>query len=161
MIMSANTSITVKTHRFEFITKADAFAFYVAFVREYGEDQAFLLDSVTDTKKTYCSSMIGLFPFLTVRGKRRELSVRGDPAILSRTSYEGKQVIRDDLPVRLDNILHSFRVDADLPAYAFGYLGFFGYDSIRYFENAPSPIVSPHLKFPPLALHPFHAHKQP
>ncbi|PWI57742.1 anthranilate synthase component I family protein [Sulfoacidibacillus thermotolerans] len=138
MKMQVHAVVPVRTKRFELTTQAEAFSFFVAFVREYGEEQAFLLDSVTDSKKEYCSSMIGLFPILTVRAKGEKLTVSGHEAVLSILQPDAEQKIQYNLSQHLDGILHSFDVEENLPAYAFGYLGFFGYDSIRYFEKIPN-----------------------
>lgn len=137
MTTHVDEELRVRTTRYELKTQAEAFAFFVAFVREYGEDQAFLLDSVTDANKSYCSSMIGLFPMIAVKGKGNQLSLSGHKSVVDRLRMESSQTICGDLSTRLDAILHSFAVEVHLPAYAFGYLGFFGYDAIRYFEKIP------------------------
>ncbi len=131
------TKISVHTRRYEFSPETEAFAFFRTFVRRYGDEQGFLLDSITGNESKYSSSMIGLFPVLSVRGKGDQLRVEGDSTLLKEAQFPTTATIIGNLPALLDGIMGRFEVDAKLPAYAFGYLGFFGYDAIRYFENIP------------------------
>lgn len=133
--------IAVRSRTLRLRPQAEAFAFFVSFARKYGEEQAFLLDSVTDFRTQYCTSIIGLFPLVNVRGKGERLTIEGKPEIVNALGLEVEQRIKWDLPLRLDAIMGRFTVDPNLPAYAFGYVGFFGYDAVRYFEELPDTTV--------------------
>lgn len=137
----AAPSVSVRTSTYQFPTKLDAFSFFVAFVREFGEEQGFLLDSVVDAKSQYVSSMIGLFPVLEVRGKGERLTVTGESGLLQGMGIDREQKIAGDLPERLDRIFEGLSPQSGLPPYALGFLGFFGYDAVRYFETLPQRTV--------------------
>ncbi|MHB1956673.1 MAG: hypothetical protein ACYCOU_23320, partial [Sulfobacillus sp.] len=55
----------------------DAFSFFVRFVREFGEENGFLLDSSTSASRAVASSIVGLFPVVSVRAKGNLLRVDG------------------------------------------------------------------------------------
>ncbi len=129
--------LRVRTARYQFPAQAEAFSFFTAFVREYGPEQGFLLDSVTDSKSAYCSSIIGLFPVLSARGKGDRMTIAGHDSVLSGIGLSPVHSIGKELPQKLDAVMQAFAPEPDLPAHAFGFLGFFGYDCIRYFEDIP------------------------
>ncbi len=130
--------LRVHTTTFTYEATTEAYAFFYHFVKEYGEDQAFLLDSVTRDEIPYTSSMIGLFPILSVHGKGEKLMVQGERSVLEQLELPRQDTIEGNLSYQLDQIMAKFIVDDHLPHYAFGYLGFFGYDAIRYFEAIPA-----------------------
>ncbi len=136
-MISHATKVSVHTTRYEFSPETEAFALFRTFVRRYGGEQGFLLDSITGGEIKYSSSMIGLFPVLSVRGKGDKLRVQGDDTLLQIGQFPKAATIAGNLPALLDGIMAKFEVDVNLPTYAFGYLGFFGYDAIRYFEHIP------------------------
>ena len=130
--------ITVRTRIYRMRTgQMDAFHFFVRFVREYGEENAFLLDSSTDPKREHCSSIIGLLPVLSVRAKGNFLRVSANSGLADALQIPQHAAIDGELPRHLDAVMAQFEVQGDLPPYAFGYLGFFGYDAVRYFEAIP------------------------
>jgi anthranilate synthase component 1 len=138
MTRAAQATMRVRTRTHRFTTQAEAFDLFVELVREHGEDQAFLLDSITDARTQYCSSIIGLFPLLRVAGRGKQMTVTGVESVLRELPVGRSIVVEKDLPLHLDAIQAAFAVDASLPAYSFGYLGFFGHDSIRHFEDIPA-----------------------
>ncbi len=115
----------------------DAFSFFVRFVREFGEENGFLLDSSSSASRAVASSIVGLFPVVSVRAKGNLLHVDGLYGLERHIQSPRETEIRGDLPALLDAVMGQFAVQEGLAPYAFGYLGFFGYDAIRYFEAIP------------------------
>ncbi|WP_018131147.1 anthranilate synthase component I family protein [Effusibacillus pohliae] len=124
----------------------DAFEVFRKLHAKYGATSAFLLDSVSDPKSRYCSSLIGLFPLVACRFKGRTLLVEGDPALIPtiaenlRGNGHALPKFSGPLPPVLDTIRNSFELVGKpaLQPYSFGFIGFFSYDAIRYFEAIPN-----------------------
>ncbi|MFC4769601.1 anthranilate synthase component I family protein [Effusibacillus consociatus] len=141
--------VPVRSHERVYPRTVEAFDVFRKLHAKYGSTCAFLLDSVTDPKSRYCSSVIGLFPLVTSRVKGRDLSLDGHPSlvpsILEHLGQQGYSLPHFDgeLPPVLDTIRESFQlIDEDsVSPYSFGFIGFFSYDSIRYFEDIPNTTI--------------------
>jgi anthranilate synthase component 1 len=142
---SQTGKILVRSIQRTYPRSVEAFDVFRKLQEKYGPTCAFLMDSVTDLKSRYCSSVIGLFPLVTCRFKGLKYSVEGHrnlvPAILENLRESGHMPSGFDgnLPPVLDSIRDTFRIlDAALLApYSFGFIGYFSYDAIRYFERIP------------------------
>lgn len=124
----------------------EAFQVFRKLHAQFGPTSAFLLDSVTDLESRYCSSLIGLFPLVAVKVKDRNLSIEGHPSLVPVITQNLQEKgytlpgIKGAMPPVLDTIQNTFELigKETLPPYSFGFIGFFAYDAIRYFEEIPS-----------------------
>lgn len=138
--------IQVRSRERVYPRSAEAFHVFRKLLAKYGSTCAFLLDSVTDPKSRYSSSVIGVFPLVACRFKERNLSLEGHPALVSVITDHLRQKgyslpqFGGALPPVLDTIRESFElVQKDrFKPYSFGFIGFFAYDAIRYFEEIPN-----------------------
>jgi anthranilate synthase component 1 len=139
--------LCVRSHVYSYPRVCEAFEVFKSMSETFGAEQVFLLDSVRDPKSRYCTSIIGLFPVLSCRFKGSALRLEGH-ALLTRyvsdvlSQYE---IPLDDItgvPVSaiLDHVNECFSLyePERMRPYSFGFLGFFSYDAIRYFEKIPN-----------------------
>lgn len=136
--------IKVSTQQRTYPRQCEAFDVFRGMLEKYGEQSAFLLDSITDIHSRYCSSVVGFHPIVSVRIKNQHLKLQGEEAITAKINQylQHKGIATAPFttvsPV-LDTIQDTFEMEvSDLPPYSFGYLGFFSYDAIRYFEDIPN-----------------------
>lgn len=137
--------IRVRTHERTYPRTVEAFDVFRKLHVRFGPTSAFLLDSITDLKSRYCSSVIGLFPVAGCRFKGNTFRVEGHPFFEQRLTENLRQkgyessFENEQLPQILDVVRESFEIkDSDfVKPYSFGYIGYFAYDAVRYFENIP------------------------
>jgi anthranilate synthase component I len=100
----------------------------------YEEDQAFLLESVEGGVKWARYSYIGRDPFLMIQAKN---------GITQIETKQGRTVSQDKPIETLKAYLRSYSSPSlpDLPRFAGGAVGFFGYDLLQYYEK-----LQPHRK---------------
>jgi anthranilate synthase component 1 len=139
------SKFTVRTRQKSYPRNCESFEVFQALLQRYGEQHAFLLDSVKDVRSRYCTSYIALHPVLTVRVKDRHFSLEGrgelTEPILADMQADGLELapFAGSVSMLLDRVVESFDlVDRQtMPKYAFGFVGHFSYDAIRYFERLP------------------------
>jgi anthranilate synthase component I len=137
--------IPVSSRVYEFPRTCEAFDVFRRLSNAYGESSVFLLDSITDFQKRNCNSLIGFRPVLTVRLKGRSVKLEGMQAVVSPILQAFNEAGVDPASFRckvtevLRLIARQFHQTASmpLPPYSFGFLGYFGYDSVRYIERLP------------------------
>jgi len=135
--------LKVRTQQKTYARICESFEVFQALTTQYGVHNAFLLDSVKDIRSSYCQSSIALFPVMTVRVKGRSFALEGAERVVTPVQANLEQTGVDlqqfdcKVSVLLDHVIASFElVDrSTMPKYAFGFVGHFSYDSIRYFEN--------------------------
>ncbi|BCJ86194.1 anthranilate synthase component I family protein [Effusibacillus dendaii] len=140
-----NSQIRVCSYEKIYPRTTEAFDVFQKLHAKYGSTCAFLLDSVTDLKSRYCASMIGLFPVITCKLKGHHLVLEGNsaltPKITENLQANGYMLpeFEGPLPPVLDTIRNSFELmnSNQLKPYSFGFIGYFAYDAIRYFEQIP------------------------
>jgi anthranilate synthase component 1 len=138
--------IKVRTHERIYPRNNEAFDVFRNIHSQIGATHAFLLDSVTDLNSKYGSSVIGLFPLLACRSKGNSFLIDGHPVLTQlvtenlREKGFHEQLVNDRLPAILDVIRESFDMNGSelVNPYSFGFMGYFAYDAIRYFENIPN-----------------------
>lgn len=143
---TAKNRIRVRTHERTYPRNIEAFDVFRNIHSQIGATHAFLLDSVTDLHSKYGSSVIGLFPLLACRIKDNDLQIDGHPVLTKEVTDNLKeigfheQLVNDRLPAILDVIRESFDQTGNEQAnpYSFGFMGYFSYDAIRYFEDIPN-----------------------
>ncbi|GAX90948.1 anthranilate synthase component I family protein [Effusibacillus lacus] len=143
-----NRLLKVQTQEKYYPRTIEAFQVFRKLHAKYGATCAFLLDSVTDLKSRYCSSVIGLFPLVACRLKGHYLQLEGHesivPVLADNLRAKGYLLpaFEGPLPPLLDAIQKSFELQQpDLKPYSFGFIGYFAYDAIRYFEDIPNTTV--------------------
>jgi anthranilate synthase component 1 len=139
--------LQVRSYVYSHPRVCEAFDVFKACAETYGPEQVFLLDSVKDPKSRYCSSLIGLFPVLSCRFKGSSLRLEGHDSLVRHVTDALQQdgiSLHDfsGVPVSalLDRISNCFSLTnpENMRPYSFGFLGFFAYDAIRYFERIPN-----------------------
>ena len=94
------------------------------------ERYSFLLESMEGEEKVARYSFLGWDPFVIFRSKGRHVEVRRD----------GRRTVSRGDPVEaLKNVLRGFNHPprGALPRFSGGAVGFFGYDTVRFFEDLP------------------------
>lgn len=138
--------IGVKSRAKTYPRICESFEVFQALGKAYGEQNAFLLDSIKDIYSRFCQSSIALFPLLTVKVKKRNFSLEGNPLLADtiRTSLtaDGTQLhnFSGSVSKLLSGVIDSFDLQdrATMGKYSFGFVGHLSYDAIRYFENIPN-----------------------
>ncbi|UOF89113.1 anthranilate synthase component I family protein [Fodinisporobacter ferrooxydans] len=138
------SQIPVESHVYEFPRNCEAFSVFQALTNDHGEQSVFLLDSITDIKSKYCSSIIGFRPLISVRVKQNRAFIEGEEVLAKaiRQRLSEADFSLTDIQTRVPRMLRMIRgqfqqKNSQIPPYGFGFLGFFGYDSIRFVENIP------------------------
>ncbi len=94
-------------------------------------EKGFLLESVEMEEKLGRFSFLGFQPELEFKAKKNKVSIsfRG-----SLEEYQSENPV-----VELKKVINSFKEQAieKLPPFSAGLIGYFSYDSVRYFENLP------------------------
>jgi anthranilate synthase component I len=137
--------LPVYSRVYEFPRNCEAFDVFRSLAQTYGETSVFLLDSITDFNNRFCTSLIGFRPILKVRVKGESVRLEGESEVTGpiSQSLSASGINLDRLNCKVPEVLRFIsdqfdqKAETELPPYAFGYLGFFGYDSIRYVENIP------------------------
>ncbi|MDB5085144.1 MAG: anthranilate synthase component [Bacilli bacterium] len=139
-----SSPLTVRTEHRIYPRMCEAFDVYRELTARCGMQSAFLLDSVSDVKNPNCTSYIGFRPLLGVTCKNDNFNLYGNDTICTQVAdyleqYAIKRSKFKNVSVLLDTIRESFTLHAEdeHPPYSFGYLGFFGYDAVRYYEDIP------------------------
>ncbi len=90
-------------------------------------DKSFLLESVQGREKLARYSFIGFDPLLEFKSKGRVVEVNGESCRMT-DPYEA-----------MKSVLYSFECDrVETLPFSGGFVGFFSYDFVRFFENLPS-----------------------
>jgi anthranilate synthase component 1 len=116
-----------------------------SFLKFKKDDYAFLLESVEGQEKIARYSFLGSHPALIFESKARNI----------RLIYQGnkrriKRFIADSTPLaEIEKIMSGFRVAQikGLPRFHGGFVGYIGYDAVRFFEKIPDKNPDD-LKFP-------------
>lgn len=140
------SQMPVYSHERVYPRTTEAFPVFQKMHSSFGPTSAFLLDSITNFKSRYCASVIGLFPLVTCKFKGKSFSLEGNAHLTTVIkNHLGQKGITpphltDTLPKVLDTVKESFTIQNpdSVSPYSFGFIGFFAYDAIRYFENIPS-----------------------
>lgn len=105
-----------------------------AFLKLQRVGAKFLLESVEKGEKLGRYSFIGLNPSSTLKIKEEKMILDGQEI-----SFQKKDFIK-----KLREILYSFQVipDQEFPPFTGGWIGYLGYDVIRFFEILPSQLPS-------------------
>lgn len=115
-----------------------------AFIK-LGRKPAFLLESVTGGEKWARYSFLGIDPALTLRCSGRKVTIQ---------ERQKTSVVETDDPFSvIKNLLSGFVPveTADLPRFSGGFVGYIGYDVVKFFERVPdSP--KPALDMPDIFL---------
>lgn len=143
-----STKIKVLTHEYTVPREKEAFDVFRRLQQQFGPTSAFLLDSITDLKNRFCSSVIGFNPLVNCRihGSRFDLSgsepiVQKIKARLQDKGIAGPE-FGNSLTTFLDTVQGSFDVSDNTSRhpYSFGFLGYFSYDAVRYYEEIPATV---------------------
>ncbi|MDI3257956.1 MAG: anthranilate synthase component I family protein [Kyrpidia sp.] len=112
--------------------------------QEWGVRRVFLLDSVSDPRARHRSAIVAADPVLELRLKGNRIDIAGDGSLvdavrrrLARERWvDGVKMTGDPADV-LAAVSDVFAPDPGLPAFSGGFLGYVGYDAVRYFERLP------------------------
>jgi anthranilate synthase component 1 len=140
----------------------DPFYAYVELTAQLGEGQAFLLDAGADTGSPYAMSLVGVVPLLEVQAKNRQVNLQVWPDLVHRLTddlrlrgYVAAPEATEISPSVLDGVTLSFTPDDPMALleavrsvlaqwlgvqstpFAAGFLGYIGYDAVRYLESIP------------------------
>ncbi len=135
--MTTALPLAVKTRAIRVPTTALAFAFFSVLHEEYGSQNVALLDAHVQEDTVYNQAMIGLFPALTVKVKDGDLALSGDDSLLR--LLPAQEPVKIALDERLQALLRQFQADAELPPFAFGFMGYFGFEAMKYMESIDFP----------------------
>lgn len=109
-------------------------------------EYSFLLESVEGGERMARFSFLGSGADSVIRGKGRKVEMlRGDSVQEVELSHSGPRDVLDLLKKEFGQL--SYVADPDLPRFCGGAVGFFGYDTVRFFENLPN-IATDDLKQP-------------
>lgn len=104
---------------------------YDLFLLLKGDEPSFFLESLGRGGKTSHYSFIGVTPQIIIRNKGTEIEVLDSNNVGSVSRGNPFEAARDLLGKR--KLLHS----PDIPPFAGGAVGYFGYDMVRHFEELP------------------------
>ncbi|MBX6395703.1 MAG: anthranilate synthase component I family protein [Alicyclobacillaceae bacterium] len=106
--------------------------------------KVFLLDSVTDPRVRHRLAIVAADPVLEIRCKGDQIRFEGDPFLVgvvhSRVEEEGLVsggAVKGTVPQILAIVSGIFSLDEDCPPFAAGFVGYVGYDAVRYYERVP------------------------
>lgn len=102
---------------------------YDLFVLLKGDEPSFLLESLGRGRKTSRHSFIGITPQIIIRSKGKEIKVLHSNNTESVSCGNPFETVRDLLKKR--EVLHP----GDIPPFAGGAVGYFGYDMVHLFEE--------------------------
>jgi anthranilate/para-aminobenzoate synthase component I len=138
-----------------FIQPFDA---YMSLRHTYGNDGVYLLESLSGPPRDARSATVGFRPLMTVQVRRSKVTFSGESGLLAQVlpGIEGlgavgpapnELVLESSTSLwKLLRFLQSrFAVDHPDPgrSYAFGFFGYFGYDTARFIEDLPYLIEDP------------------
>lgn len=108
-----------------------------AFLKMKGGDYAFLFESVEGQEKIARYSFLGNNPSLVLKSKKKDMQI-------IRSSHNGgykaqKFSVKKDPLQEIKKIMRDFRpaVVKGLPRFYGGFVGYIGYDMVRFFEKLP------------------------
>ena len=133
--MDTAQKITIKTKVIRVPTTASAFGFFTVLNQEYGSHNVALLDAHVQEDTVFNQAMIGLFPALHLKVKNEQLEVTGDNSLLTQISRPKRQTIENHLDEHLHEWLSLFSADDKLPPFSFGFMGYFGFEAMKYMES--------------------------
>lgn len=146
---AASIAVRLATHPVPFLPP---FSAYLAMRRAFGPEGVYLLESLSGPAKDTHSATIGFRPLMRIEIRRRQASFSGETAVLQRIlagigqfgkveATSGSVTLEggDDLWSLLRFVQSRFAVDHPDPggSYAFGFFGYFGYDTARFIEELP------------------------
>jgi anthranilate synthase component I len=111
---------------------ADAWTPVTAFRRLAGPDgPAFLFESVEGGEREGRYSFLGRNPFLTLEARAGRIHATGDDAQEFRSGASPVETLRETIGA------YRSPPRADVPPFISGGVGYFGYDTVRWFERLP------------------------
>ncbi len=126
------------------------FDVFKALSEVFGEDQVFIVESLSGPKPDTRSAIVGLNKLLTVEVRRHDVSIEGagEAADRARAAIGAGPGSRDgsvelaalnDVWDLLRRIQGCFQIDGETSpsAFGFGFFGYFGYDTAHYVEELP------------------------
>ncbi|MDI3328064.1 MAG: anthranilate synthase component I family protein [Alicyclobacillaceae bacterium] len=124
--------------------RGDAFSVFRLLGQRLGMERVFLLDSVTDPRVKHRLAIVAADPVLEVRFKGDGLRISGEEDLVRtvRGRLEERSLLKHARmagPVSevLGEISAAFETDSELPPFGGGFIGYVGYDAVRYFERIP------------------------
>ncbi len=140
------------------------FDVYNRLTEAFGEDQVFIVESLSGPKKDTRSAVVGFNKLLTVEARRHRVTIAGSGVAADRAREVARGGYSEDdgafrLPALSDvwdllrRVQGCFRVDgvASPAVFGFGFFGYFGYDTAHFVEELPY-IIPPSNDAPDISL---------
>jgi anthranilate/para-aminobenzoate synthase component I len=140
------------------------FDVYNRLTEAFGEDQVFIVESLSGPKKDTRSAVVGFNKLLTFEARRHRVTIAGSGVAADRAREVARGGYSEDdgafrLPALSDvwdllrRVQGCFRVDgvASPAAFGFGFFGYFGYDTAHFVEELPY-IIPPSNDAPDISL---------
>jgi anthranilate/para-aminobenzoate synthase component I len=137
--------VVVQRHDAPFVAPLAA---YAALRGHFGEDNTFLLESLSGPQRDTASAQVGCFPIFGIDARGDELTLRGCPALVHEITtllltvckkHGDSLIVNQDSSLwhvlRLIRSLFNVRTDAYGARYGFGFFGLLGFDTTRYIEE--------------------------
>ncbi|GAA3500037.1 anthranilate synthase component I [Streptomyces prasinosporus] len=138
---------------------------YQALARRFGRDQVFLLESAAGPKRDRKYQFVGFGELLSLSVRRDTVRIEGTASLLGPLRRRIASLVHDEAgvlrlrrPRDLWGVLREvhalFDAEGSSTRFRFGFLGYFGYDTVRYIEDLPLLIEEgPELPDVHLVLH--------
>ncbi len=134
-------------------TNADSFSLFNSLRKVYMDDQLFLLESLSGPNKDMNQALIGIEPLFNIKVSLTMIKTSGISVVLASVNaaldsfdelskvkeceYEIKNLNKVWEILRKIESIFSLDYVGDSTSLAFGFFGYFGYDSVRIIESLP------------------------